>query len=252
MKRYFFLCTVLFFFSFPAILQSQSQSTEANRFLSEGQSFYAAGDYEAAQKAFKRALKKDKNLLAAYSGLGKIAVDLEKWDDASDQFGKILDRDPQNLEANYYRGIAYREIGKTRPKFANSIPLMNKLLEYQKAEKNFERVLAHDSLFLDVLYQYGRLQRYRDKYEESIWLAQRQVALKPELVSAQVGLLKIYRHYMISESEDDALDWLNQQPWQQATYFAGEKLRRAKNFRAADSVYLALLNQPLSLPIQPN
>lgn len=112
------------------------------------------------------------------------------------------------------------EIGKTRPKFANNIPLMNKLLEYQKSEKNFEHVLSQDSLFSDVLYQYALLQRYRDKYHQAIWLAQRQLELKPDLLAAQIGMLRIYRHYIVSQSEDNAIEWLQRQPWQQAAFLS--------------------------------
>ena len=156
MRKLTLLVAVFFMlFAGPALVLSQSQSAEANEWLAEAQQQYADGHVEEAKEAFEKALKKDKDLIPAYIGLGRLAIDVEKWDDASDNFGKVLDRDPDNLDANYYRGIAYREIGKTRPKFANNIPLMNKLLEYQKSEKNFEHVLSQDSLFSDVLYQYA-------------------------------------------------------------------------------------------------
>lgn len=252
MRKLTLLVAVFFMlFAGPALVLSQSQSAEANEWLAEAQQQYADGHVEEAKEAFEKALKKDKDLIPAYIGLGRLAIDVEKWDDASDNFGKVLDRDPDNLDANYYRGIAYREIGKTRPKFANNIPLMNKLLEYQKSEKNFEHVLSQDSLFSDVLYQYALLQRYRDKYHQAIWLAQRQLELKPDLLAAQIGMLRIYRHYIVSQSEDNAIEWLQRQPWQQAAFFVGEKLRRSHQFVAADSVYLAMLNEPLKMPIQP-
>ncbi|MFQ5630914.1 MAG: GWxTD domain-containing protein, partial [bacterium] len=235
----------------PSTLFSQLQSSRTQKQLTQGQKLFVIGNFKEAKKAFKRALKSDKNLLAAYAGLGKIAFAEEDWSEVNGQFDKILDRDPNNIEAHYYRGIANREIGKFRPKFANSIPLMNKLLEYQKSKKHFERVLAQDSLFSDVLYQYGLLKRYRDKYKEAIWLAQRQIALKPELVAAQVGLFRIYKYYIAGSGEDAAITWLQEQPWQHAKFFIGEKYRRAKKFELADSVYKELLQEEMKMPVQP-
>lgn len=250
MKRFVICFCTLLFISLPGTLFSQSEISRARQKLIEGQQYLDERNYDEAKKSFKSVLKSDKNNLVAYAFLGKIAIEEEEWNEASDQFDKILDRDPENIEAHYYRGIAYREIGKFRPKFANSIPLMNKLLEYQKSEKNFESVLAKDSLFNDVLFQYGLLQRYRDKYHEAICLGQRQIALKPDMVDSQIGLFRLYKYFIKSTGQDDAISWLQQQPWQYARFFIGEKLRREKKYEQADTVYHELLQEQPEMPIQ--
>lgn len=240
----FFVAGILLF---PAYISSQPISTARKKF-NKGQAFAATGQIEEAKKAYKDALKADKDLLDAYAALGKLAFAEKDWGEVKSQFDKILDRDRNNLEAHYYMAIANREIGKFRPEFANSIPLMNKLLEFQKAEKHFETILASDSLFRDVLYQYALLERYRGKFEKAIWLGERQIQLKPELVDAQVGLFDLYRRYIQGTGREEAIAYLQNLSSAHARFFIAEKLRRDKDFAAADSIFRTLIVEKPELP----
>ena len=142
----------------PSLIASQNL-TDIDRLLARGDSLLAQKKLEEAGEAFKAALKIDRDLIQAYAGLGKIAIAQEKWGDASDKFGKVLDRDPENIEANYFEGICFRETGKFKA-------LLLRKLDWNKSKKHFIRVLDRDSLFMDVVYQFARLERYKEKYKE--------------------------------------------------------------------------------------
>lgn len=249
------LRTALLFISTSLSLHSvglaQDKRLEAEKIYAQGMESLAKGDTSKATKTFKRTLKADKNFTQAYVMLGKLAFAREDWDEVNGRFNKVLDRDPDNLEAHYYRGIANREIGKFRPKFVNSIPLLNKMLEFQKAEKYFKIILAADSLFRDVVYQYALLQRYRGKFEEAVQLGERQIALRPELTGPQIGIFNLYRHLITRRGKDEAISWLAQQPWDHAQYFIAEKLRREKKIAEADSILHQLLSTSKSMSKQP-
>ena len=97
MIAFLFDCCLLL----PCSIASQS-FTNVDSLLARGDSLLAQKKLEEAGVAFKAALKIDRELIQAYGGLGKIAIAREKWADAGDEFDKILDRDQENIEANYF------------------------------------------------------------------------------------------------------------------------------------------------------
>ncbi|MBC7188531.1 MAG: GWxTD domain-containing protein [Calditrichaeota bacterium] len=212
--------------------------------LARADSLRLRGELQAARQLYQKALKADKSSLAARAGLGKIAVANEDWGEANDQFGAILERKPDDLEAHYYRGICYRESGKYKA-------LLLRKLDWNKAEKHFNEVLARDSSFQDVLYQYAVLCRYRERYTQAVQAAHAQLRLRPDLEGPQVGIFRLYRYFITHTRLDSALAWLAEQPWEHARYSQAEALRRAGELAAADSLLRALLDQPLSMPRQP-
>lgn len=232
-------------------LYAQPDSTSASSLLAQAQKHLAQGKKSAAKEAFKKALKTDDSLLEAYEGLDKIAIADQDWREANGYFEKILDRDPENFEAHYFRAICYREIGKFRPEFLRKMPLIGALLEFKKAEEHFSWIMSRDSLFQDVIYQYAILKQYQEKYEEAIALAHRQISLKPDEIAPQVGIFQLYRQFIIQKSEKDVRQKLGNLPWSHALFFVGDKLRREEKFAEADSIYLELLNKSPDMPVQP-
>ncbi|MDZ7412241.1 MAG: GWxTD domain-containing protein [candidate division KSB1 bacterium] len=212
--------------------------------LVRADSLRSRGELRAAQQLYEKVLKADKSSLEARVGLGKVAVAKEDWGEAIDHFGAVLERAPDNLEAHYYRGICYRESGKFKA-------LLLRKLDWNKAEKHFKEVLARDSLFQDVLYQYAVLCRYRGRYMEAIQAAHDQLRLRPELVEPQVKIFRLYRYLISHTGTDTALSWLAEQPWEHARYCRAEALRRAGNLSVADSLLQSLLLEPLNMPRQP-
>jgi len=178
--------------------------------------------------------------------VGKAAFDKNNWGEAGKHFDKVLARDSNNLEAQYYRGICYRETGKFK-RFIQAATGLLLATDWEKSEKHFQRLLARDSSYQDALYQFALLQRYRGKYHEAIQLGHAQVRLRPDLPKPRLGLYRLYHHYIKHHKTQEALAWLGKQPWEEARYFIAEKLRRENQLAAADSVLQIMLAQNLTL-----
>lgn len=207
-------------------------------------SLLAQSKFDEARKTYQAVLKIDKNLIRAYAGLGKIAVAEQKWGDAGDEFQRVLDKDPENFEAHYYRGICTRETGKFKV-------LLLRKLDWDKSKKHFQWVLDRDSLFNDVVYQLALLKRYQENYQEAIRLGHIQIRLQPELVEPQVKLFRFYRYFISHTEKEEAIDWLKQQARDHARWAIAEKYRREGLLNQADSVLLDLLNRPTTMSRQP-
>jgi len=172
------------------------------------------------------------------------AVWAQAWAEAIDLLDGVIEQDPENLEARYLRGICYGERGKhpTRP-----------VTFLGRGEKDFQFILARDSLYRDVLYQYALLARYRRNnydpaagFHEAIRLGHEQIRLKPDLAHAQAGLYKIYWRMLVETNLDKARSWLKKQQTDHAAFFLAEVYRRKGWLRPADQAFERLLSRPTS------
>jgi tetratricopeptide (TPR) repeat protein len=204
------------------------------RLVAEGKSWLAQNELKKAEQAFRAALKIDKNFIAAMSGLGEMEMAKQNWGDANDWYEKILEHEPQNLDALYHRAICYRETGKFKA-------LLLRDLDWKNSKKYFERVLAQDSLYRDTIFQYALLRRYDEKYEEAILLGHRQIRLKPDLVDGQRGLFRLYQYLLDNRKEKDAVQWLQTHDSEHASYFIGEAYRRNGELDSAEVLLRAWL-----------
>jgi len=201
--------------------------TTAMRLVEEGKIRLAQNEFKKAEEAFRAALKRDKNLTAAMAGLGELEMAKQNWGDANDWYEKILEHEPQNLEALYHRGICYRETGKFKA-------LLLRDLDWKNSKNYFERVLAQDSLYRDAIFQYALLRRYDEKYEEAILLGHHQVRLKPDLIATQRGLFRLYQYLLDNRDEKEAVQWLQARDTEHARYFIGETYRRNEKLDSAE------------------
>ncbi len=201
--------------------------TTAMRLLEEGKTQLAQNELKKAGETFRAALKREKNLTAAMAGLGEVEIAKQNWGDANDWYEKVLEHEPQNLDALYHRAICYRETGKSKA-------FVLRDLDWNNSKKHFERVLAQDSLYRDMIFQYALLRRYDEKYEEAILLGHHQVRLRPELVAAQRGLFRLYQYLLDNRDEKDAVKWLQAHGSEHARYFIGETYRRNGNLDSAE------------------
>ncbi len=224
--------------------QAQVDSSTANQVLARADSLLLRQEYAAARAAYQSALKIDAGSIPAWLGLGKIDLALENWAAAGDRFQQVLERDRNNLEAHYFRGICTRETGKFKV-------LLLRKLDWDKSQKHFQFVIQRDSLYRDVLWQYAQLLRYRENYQEAIQMAQAQVRLRPELIEPQVKLFRMYRYYITHSRQADAIAWLERQPWEPARWAIAEKYRRDGNLAAAESLLTLMLPRQLTMPRQP-
>lgn len=225
---------------------TQNQDTTATRLVAEGNARLAQHDLKKAEENFRAALKRDGTLTAAMAGLGKVETAKQNWGDANDWYGKILDRDANNLEAQYYRAICYRETGKFKRFFQGATGLLL-ATDWEKSEKHFQQIIARDSSYQDALYQFALLQRYRDKDREAIQLGHAQIRLRPDWAEPQLGLYRLYQHFIKRHTTQEAQAWLGAQPWEEARYFIAEKFRREKQLTAADSILQIMVAQNLRM-----
>lgn len=232
-------------------VSAQTDSTKIAGQLRQAQQKIEGGDKQAAKKLFEIVLDFDKNNVAAHLALGKLAIDAYDWRGANDHFEKLLESDPDHFDGHYFRAICYREIGKFRPEFLRKMPIIGGLLEFRKAQEHFEWVAQRDSLFHDVLFQLAKLKQYQEDFDAALQLAHRQVALKPQETAGQVGLFKLYRQFLLRNSEKKAIAYLDTLPWPHARFFIGEKLRREEKYAQADSIFQALLADNADMSLQP-
>ena len=187
-------------------------------------------NFKAAEQSFRKALQKDREFIPAMNGLGQVFLAKKDWGEANDWYDKILDREPENLEAMYYRGICYRECGVPKA-------MVLRKLDWDNAAKHFKKVLARDSSFYDTLFQFAKLRRYQGQYTEAIDLGHRQVRLRPEQVESQRGLFRLYQHFLDNKSSSEVLEWLRANDSEAARFFIGEVYRRDNKLEAADSIF---------------
>ncbi len=227
-----------------SMIIADEKMVDAEHQIAIGDSLFQTGDFKKAEKQYKKALDIDNSLIPAHTGLGKIAIAAEDWGDAKDRFNKVLKLDPNNSEAMYYRGIGFRETGKFKV-------LLLRKIDWDKSKKYFQQIIARDSSYKDVLFQYAKLLRYKEQYENAVKLLHRQVRVRPDLISPRVKLFRYYRYLISHKNTKDAVAWLQEQPWQEAEYFIGEVFRRAEQYQKADSIFERILNRPLQITRQP-
>lgn len=228
----------------PSGQRFESNQWQIDEMLLRADSLLRHAQFDAARKIYQGALKIEPNSLPARIGLGRVAMAQEKWADANEQFLKILSDEPENKDAHYYSAICYRETGKFKV-------LLLRKLDWDKSKKHFEWILARDSLFKDVVFQWAVLHRYQEKYQTAVQLGHRQIQLRPELVEPQVKIFRFYRYLISHLPGPAALAWLHQQPWDHARFAIGELYRRAGQLAQADSIFASLLQSPLSMSRQP-
>ncbi len=201
---------------------------------------YSAGDLEKAEDLYDEVLEMNPHAVHPIKQLARMAMEQEDWGEVKNWYKKVLEYQPQELEANYGLGIAHRETGKFKA-------LLLKRWDFNAAERHFQAVMDKDSSFRDVIYQRGLLARERENWLEAVKWGHGQVRIKPDLPHCNVGLYKLYRLLLVHESEDAVAAWLKQRPGDWADYMRGEQFRRRKNYQQADSVFSVLLNRQLSI-----
>lgn len=233
-----------------SLLQAQPPQFSVDSLLVRAHRLQSAFYFDSAQALYEQALATEPTTLAAYSGLGEIALARRDWRKAKSNFEKILEAEPENRNAIYYRAICERELGKFRPKFLREMPFIKALMEFKRAEQGFQQLLSADSLYRDVLYQLAILRWYQEKFDEAIALAERQLELKPEASAARVGVFEIYRQFIIRNSLKEVEGRLRELTYPHAPFFIAEKLRREHRYAEADSLLLRLLTVPRRIPVQ--
>ncbi|MEM1093183.1 MAG: GWxTD domain-containing protein [Bacteroidota bacterium] len=229
---------------------AQRNASVSSELVQEGEVLLAEGDRKAARRKFDEAIQYDRRNGTAYRALGELKLREREWKGAIRAFDGALRQDPNDLDARYHRGIANREFGRLRSPLsflAELVQLDETGVEvrkhYRRAEQDFQRVISQDSAYRDVLHQYALLEQYRSRHAEAIALGHEQVRVRPDMPSAQTGLLRLYR--MFTEDERGVAEaWLAEQDSPYARFAEADLLRRADDARAAEEKLIALQQQP--------
>lgn len=175
---------------------------------------------------------------------GKTEVINKEWGDVIDTFGDLLDKDPDNIIANYYYAIAQREDGVAK----NPV---ERIIRWNAAERHFKKVIALDSTFLDTFYQFAVLQSYRDNYIEAAELARHQMKINNLQEQAALGIFHIYDVMLANENSDDAENFLKHEKSDYDKYFLGEFYRRKDELGKAEAIFNQLISEKPNMPLIP-
>jgi|GEM_PF-2015289 len=137
-------------------------------FIKEGDDFYSralalhgnikylANDLQDAKEKFKQALAIDANCIPAFVGMGQLAFEGGEVDKAATIFDQVLQSEPDNFSANYYRGLLHEgkndakaiiHLEKAARLGALSIPAHTALGRiYTTAERNDKALQHYDTV----------------------------------------------------------------------------------------------------------
>ncbi len=240
----FFLLFSCVLATLPTNAHAQSQTQALRILMARADSLIQLGEYKQAEKLYKEALKIDPKSIEGARGLSKVAAEKIDWDEVKKWNKKIVQVNQNDVEANYYLGVAYRETGKVSG-------FIFKKKDFQKSEQHFNAVIERDPNFEDIFYQRALLERWKENWEEAIGWNQKQLDRKPQLAQAQVGHFKFYRLFLIHEDENKVLKHLQDEESDWAVYFLGEWHRRNGHYAQADSIFQTLLQKKLTISKEP-
>ncbi len=151
-----------------------------------------------------------------------------------------LETDSDHPEARYLRGIAFRELGRLPT-------LETRLKRYlYKGTLDFEHVLARDSTYQDVLYQYALLKWYTNDLPTAIQLGEAQLRHRPDLEYVLPGVLLLYWRFIVQTPPEEARLWLRAQDDYLTPVFIGKAYERQSFFDAAEQVYVEFIKREAS------
>ena len=176
--------------------------------------------------------------------MGARDMTLQEWGDAKFWYDVVRYAKTDHIEVFYRLGIVERENGHEKVFFLRHF-------NFQRAKKHFQKVIALDSTYKDVYYQWAILEWYDKHYDNAIELAQRQFAVNPFSYDALLGIFRFYGAMVHHWPFEKAEAWLKARNTHYDVFALGELYRLSDRSVQADSVYRALLADPgdFSLPL---
>ena len=119
-------------------------------------------DRPAASQAFKEAKAADSEYANPYLSLALMALEEERWKEASDLSNQVLDLNPRLTQAHYYNAIAYSSLGRLNvaeesamvvldSNEAETYPLVYYVLGFAESQKgNFPSAAARYRSLLEI------------------------------------------------------------------------------------------------------
>lgn len=187
-----------------------------------GERLLAADSLEAAEAAFRAIL--DADPVAARVGLARVALARGRPRDAEAHAARALERAPDDLAALLARALAYRDLARHETVLQR--------FHWRGAEEHFDRVLARDSSYADVLAEYALLRAYAERWADALDLAHAALRRHPDGVRPHRVLQRLYRQ-ILHEGGEEAVAAATARPGPYPALYAAEAARRAA--RPADA-----------------
>jgi GWxTD domain-containing protein len=236
-----FACT-LTCSSSMAISVGQERSA-ADTLASRADSLLTKKKFSQAKDLYEQILEQNDSSAVALKGMGKIAFAEKSWSSAVSWFEKASESAPNDLEARYYLGCAHGERGRE----LYVLEMMASLIvstNLEKARKDFQWVVAHDSSYKDAFYQLALVCRYDHDYPEAISYALKQIEVKPDLRVGHLVLFKTYREAIGTNQGATPPLRLTLPENDYDRFFFAEWQRRKGQIAEAEKNLLVLLEKP--------
>ena len=134
---------------------------------------YLNADYKNGMVYYSKAINLRPNSVEARLGYVLPAAKLKLWKHVGEQYDTILQIDPNNYKANYYRGLMYYNIGK-----------------YDEAEKYIDKLTSLYPFDYDAVILSAWNAFYKKNKEKARRLFIQAKLIQPESASATEGLEK--------------------------------------------------------------
>jgi tetratricopeptide (TPR) repeat protein len=178
------LSLILAFSMSFSILSCVTTATSAEEYYSIGMAYFDMGKYTEAETWLNKARATDKTMTASDYNLGRIAFETKRYEDAKEYFGRILKKDPKNIQA--LKAIAYTCI---------------KLGEFDKAESLYNSVLTLVPESVDDGYNYALVLYAVEKYPQA-----EEVLVKYPTLLENSDTLLLYARCQNAQDKPEAID----------------------------------------------
>jgi len=142
-----------------------SGSEDAGIFCRQARAANCLGYAEESEKAFREAIRLDRDLSVAYLGLASVLIDQKRYDDAVNLLTRSVIREDDAIAHNML-GVAFSSLGKR-----------------EEAIGQFEAALVHDPTFEEADYNLASM-KLKDDPAEAERLFLRAIELEPDYADA--------------------------------------------------------------------
>jgi len=196
---------------------------DAKEFINRGNYlFYYLGWYEEATKEYRKALEIDPNSADAYYNLGIVLLELGRYPEAKKEFKKMIEIDPNNILKHDRLGTLYEQ-----------------LLYDGDAEEEFRKILKIDPNNSNAHYHLGVVLSSLPYHEEPEKEFRRAIEIDPNNVKAHYYLGELLEHLeRYEEAEKEYREVLRINPNDaDAHYDLGNVLYHLKRYDEAEKEY---------------
>ncbi|HTY37000.1 MAG TPA: GWxTD domain-containing protein [Bacteroidota bacterium] len=222
---------------------SPANGNRLRRMIHQGDSLLAQRKYPEAGDFYNAALQENPRSVEAALGLGKAEMGTRSWSSALGWFEKAAAIDTGNLEAQYYRGISFRERGRERIMLEKVLGIISED-SFEKGRGALAWVLRRDSTYRDALFQTALCYSVEKEYGAALPIALKQILVAPEIRNAHSGFYQIIREAIGVQETHVRPGWLKVSAPSYNAYIEAEWERQKGRLDQAERLLSDLLPNP--------